>query len=431
MNFSPFNDPWGKNRAAAERPPVKAPADLNWDAIEAKIRQRKQPASTGEPRYDSSGYLSRMREEDPWPTKDDKAAVTVSLSNCRFLSPDDLVPDEVCTVACDVKILQPPTTREVVFQLLVQGPENNGWEDACSSGEVNLKSGLADQTVQVDLMLHSPRPTPELGATVHFKVTAEHREASDVMESSDTSVQMRNLCRHVGADEILFRNDGVCPTLDESGGLILALAAAVGRLSITPPVGQSPDTVVIAGFASSSGTLDHDRDLSERRAKVIKALLGRDTDAWGGLAAHFKTEDIQQILSGLAKGFGWPCDPGAADGVDGPKTQAGVKAFQAECNSRYSLGLKPDGVCGPKTWKAVHRAICAETAQLLGQNPSAEPSWPSVPWGYADGEGVFACGKDFAVPEDSAADRHVEIWFFESNMEPPPEAFAGSESAEG
>jgi peptidoglycan hydrolase-like protein with peptidoglycan-binding domain len=428
MIFPPFDDPFGRKKLG-ERPPVKAPADLNWDAIEAKIKARKQPVSTGEPKYDSSGYLARMRQEDPWPSQDDKNTPKVSLTNCRFLTPDDLVPDETCTVACDVKILQPPTSREVVFQLLVQGTENNGWEDACSSGEVSLKSGIADQTVQVDLMLRSPDRRPDLGATVHYKVTAEHSEASAVVESPDTPVQMRNLCRTVGTPEIAFCNDGACPTLDESGGLVRAMAAAVGRLSLTPPEGQSPDTVVIAGFASSSGTADHDRDISLRRAQAIKALLGRDADAWGDLAANFTTADIQQILSGFASGFGWPCDPGAVDGEDGPNTQAGVKAFQAECNTRYSLGLDEDGLCGPKTWGAVHRAICALVSEASGQDPSAEPSWPDVPWGYSDGEGVYACGSDFAAPDDSAADRHAEICFFESNMEPPLTAPAPGEKA--
>jgi hypothetical protein len=41
-----------------------------------------------------------------------------------------------------------------------------------------------------------------------------------------------------------------------------------------------------------------------------------------------------------------------------------------------------------------------------------------VKWGYPDGEGVYACGSDFAAPDDSATDRHAEICFFESNMEP-------------
>lgn len=417
MNFPSFDDPFGKKKPG-DRPPVKAPADLNWDAIEAKIRQRQRPAATGEPKYDSSGYLARMREEDPWPARDDKEAVKVSLSNCRFLNPDDLVPDESCTVACDVKILATPSSRSVVFRLQRQGAQNGGWEEAGSTATVDLASSAGDQTAQADLVLRSPRPTPELGTAVRFKVTAEHSEASAPAESPDTSVQMRNLCRYVGAPEITFRNDGACPTLDASGGLVHALAAAVGRLSVAPPAGQSPDTVVIAGFASSSGTPDHDKDLSKRRALAIKAILGRDSDAWGDLAADFTTQDIQQVLSGLASCFGWSCDPGAVDGADGPKTRAGVKAFQAECNARYSLGLKEDGICGPRTWKAAHRAICAQVSEAVGQDPTAEPSWPDVPWGYAEGEGVYACGSDFAAPTDSAEDRHAEICFFESNMEP-------------
>ena len=117
MNFPSFDDPFGKKKSP-QRPPVKAPPDLNWDAIEAKIQQRKQPAGTGEPKYDSSGYLGRMREEDPWPTQDEKGAVKVSLSNARFLTySKDLLPDEPCSVASDVKVLQPPSSRTVLFRL--------------------------------------------------------------------------------------------------------------------------------------------------------------------------------------------------------------------------------------------------------------------------------------------------------------------------
>src|ERR1035437_7089255 len=419
MNFPPFNDPWGKNRAASERPPVKAPADLNWDAIEAKIRQRKQPASTGEPRYDSSGYLGRMREDDPWPAKDEKNSDSVSLVNCRFLtSSDDLLPDHPCTVACDVKILQTPSSREVLFRLQSRLADSDPWKDSNETSTAALKTDLPSQTVQADLKLFCPMPAPELGTMLHFRVIAEHTEAAADAESQDTPVQLRNLCHYVGAPEIVFPNDGECPTLDEAGGLVQALAAVVKQLSLPQPMGS--DTVVIFGFASSSGSDAHNRDLSLRRAQVLKALLGRDADSWGDLAnANFTTIDIQQILLGLTAGFDWPCDPGEVDGEDGPKTQGAVKAFQAECNSRYSLHLKPDGVCGPKTWKAVHRAICAEVAKALGQDPSAAPSWPEIPWGYSGGQGACACGEDFASSDDGAADKHAEICVFGSNMEPP------------
>jgi len=68
-------------------------------------------------------------------------------------------------------------------------------------------------------------------------------------------------------------------------------------------------------------------------------------------------------------------------------------------------------------------------SEATGQDPSAEPSWPDVPWGYSDGDGVYACGSDFAAPDDSASDRHAEICFFGSNMEPTLTAPAPGEKA--
>lgn len=88
MNYPSFDDPFD-NKKPGDRPPVKAPVDLNWDAIEAKIRQRKQPANTGEPRYDSSGYLARMRQEDPWPEVESKPTPTLELSECRIMTPSN------------------------------------------------------------------------------------------------------------------------------------------------------------------------------------------------------------------------------------------------------------------------------------------------------------------------------------------------------
>ena len=417
MNHPSFDDPFGR-KTHGDRPPVKAPADLNWDAIESKIKQRKQAVVTGEPKYDSSGYLGRMREEDPWPVKDEKSTDSLSLFNCRFLTPaEDLLPDEPCTVACDAKILQAPSSRDLHLRLQYRLADTDPWTDSNESASAALKADAPNQTVQADLTLYCPTPAPDLGTMLHFRVVAEHSEAAANAEGPDTPVRLRNPCHFVGGPEVSFRNDGECPIIDETGGLIQALAAVVKHLSQPKPMG--PDTVIIFGFASSSGSDAHNRDLSKIRAQALKALLGHDPDAWIDLAkAHYKTIDIQQILSGLGKAFRWPCDPGAVDGAEGPKTRSAIQAFQGECNSRYSLGLKPDGVCGPKTWGAVHRAICAQVAEAIGQDPSVEPSWPEIPWGYPDGKGVYACGEDFASEGDAASDRHAEICVFGSNMEP-------------
>jgi len=43
-------------------------------------------------------------------------------------------------------------------------------------------------------------------------------------------------------------------------------------------------------------------------------------------------------------------DPGPADGIRGPRTKAGLLAFQT------AAGLTPDGIDGPKTWAAITTA---------------------------------------------------------------------------
>ncbi|MEN9307388.1 MAG: hypothetical protein RL173_1320, partial [Fibrobacterota bacterium] len=202
----------------------------------------------------------------------------------------------------------------------------------------------------------------------------------------------------------------------EDGSLIHVLVTAIDRVAKPPQ--KTPETVICFGYASSAGEANPNRKLSLRRAQVVKAILERDSGAWDGLAkANFETVDIQQFLSDLHKACGWECDPGAVDGQAGPKTKAAIESFQRECNGRYKLGLKDDGVAGPKTWGAVLRVIHGQVQSALGQDPSKEPSWAKPKWGHG-GKGVYANGEDFASGGDKPEERSVQITFFSQGSEP-------------
>lgn len=57
------------------------------------------------------------------------------------------------------------------------------------------------------------------------------------------------------------------------------------------------------------------------------------------------TLQVQHLLAYL--GY----DPGAMDGLDGPKTKLAVTAFQSD------FGLSADGIAGTQTWEALRKAV--------------------------------------------------------------------------
>ena len=84
---------------------------------------------------------------------------------------------------------------------------------------------------------------------------------------------------------------------------------------------------------------------------VVDGIVGNNT--WGRLdppqiqknsPQHNYVRHCQLIL----KSFAVPAfDPGPADGIFGPNTEAAVKAFQA------IFATPADGIVGPKTWRAL------------------------------------------------------------------------------
>lgn len=73
---------------------------------------------------------------------------------------------------------------------------------------------------------------------------------------------------------------------------------------------------------------------------------------------YINLEDFDGVQKALAHlGF----DPGAADGKDGPKTQAAVRAFQAHA----SIGI--DGIVGPVTRQALVDQLATKSEEGAAQ----------------------------------------------------------------
>lgn len=98
----------------------------------------------------------------------------------------------------------------------------------------------------------------------------------------------------------------------------------------------------VFGHADPVSQDSFNKALSGRRAEGIYAVLIRDAARWETLYSHgsqegWGTRSIQHMLTAVGH------DPGPVDGINGPKTNAGVKSFQK------ANGLTADGVAGPQT----------------------------------------------------------------------------------
>ncbi|MBP6216492.1 MAG: peptidoglycan-binding protein [Luteimonas sp.] len=101
---------------------------------------------------------------------------------------------------------------------------------------------------------------------------------------------------------------------------------------------------------------------------------------------------VRELQAGLRKGG---FDPGAVDGVFGPRTEAAVRAFQSE------RGLAVDGIVGPRTWAA-----------LKGNAPADPPSRPPVDTPPTNPPSSGQGRRDAIVDaaKDIAGDKFRYVW---------------------
>lgn len=349
----------------------------------------------------SSNYLEQTRQDNPEPDNSGESEVQLKLSDCKFVTASDALAiekDFEAECAVEWQGENKPTVKEVFFAVKMSWEEGGELheEDGAEEFSTTLNLSSASQKVKVKATLPRPPSFPDAGIKIKYKLVASHTETESTSESEGVELLLLETLHYVEVPDILFALGGHFPCLDDKKALLDALIRSIKWSK------ENPDQqLVVFGHADTSGDHPVNYDISERRGQASLALLAHEGKIWEDLAKkHHKVKEIQRCLKSLATCHGWACDPGAVDNQDGPKTQGAIKAFQERCNQKYKLGLDPDGVAGPLTWKAMHRVICGLVAEGLSVTDPASatyPDWQVPELGYSKGKGVYGCGESFPV----------------------------------
>lgn len=178
-----------------------------------------------------------------------------------------------------------------------------------------------------------------------------------------------------------------------------------------------PRRVLVAGHTDAAGSIASNIELSERRAVGVRLACDGDAEGFADHAlANATLTDAQELLRWIATRFGWGCDPGPIDGIDGPRTAAGRDGFRAR--AKAELDVEPGA--GPSFERADYLALFRlyeqDLAARLGVTPSMLSDFRArLRWTEP---AVIGCGEHW--PEHAVRrscvnrdDRRVELLCFE------------------
>jgi N-acetylmuramoyl-L-alanine amidase len=204
----------------------------------------------------------------------------------------------------------------------------------------------------------------------------------------------------------------------DRGPAVADIHAALRSLGLlpadgVPPDGGAPGARAVGGAALDTAEFDAATELAVRHFQQVRGLsvdgrVGEETyralneARWrlGDRLLRFDPDrpmrgddviSLQERLLELGYDAGW------ADGILGPETEAGLRAFQRD------YGLTADGTCGPATLRALRqlgRKVTGGRPQLLRQSASFVDSGPHligrrivVDPGHGGNEAGFTAGE--------------------------------------
>lgn len=195
---------------------------------------------------------------------------------------------------------------------------------------------------------------------------------------------------------------------DSSFPTPVALAALIGP-SLLPLLGIDDKRIYqVYGHASADGSESHNKDVSDRRAKVFTAFLVGDVDTVLDVAGQERWGvEAQQVMLRVLR-----CDPGVIDGDAGELTRMAVTNFQEDYNDgvfHVRTDRSPTHAPLPVDGELGSAADALVEAYVLAVSPFVDPGnlHPSHP--------TIGCSEFNPVAENAGAlDRRVSLVVHES-----------------
>ncbi|MBK9577613.1 MAG: hypothetical protein IPO40_11080 [Fibrobacteres bacterium] len=376
----------------------------------SKLAPRKSGTAPGKkPVYDTSTYLEKTKEEDPWP--DDKGATATSterrveIVSIEILTKEeDAAFDHAIKVKCVAKVTKSPPAPGLKVSLQWRAAATDPWTVLEGGKSATIEDKTGDQTFEFDLDLATPNPVPAFGQKLLYGAKASHDQA-DARETPAREIAYTASTDFVGSPDLVFPKESILPRLDKDATFARAVAAFLKQVASKGK--GAGDVAVVFGFSQDGKGAAANRVLSDKRAKLVKALLDRDEKLWESVRSNVSIAQIQQFLKDLADNFGWNCDPGPLDGKNGNPTKRAVSGFQNECNARFKMGLTVDADFGKNSWKGARQALTWILQLTMGKPGTAQPSWQTPDYHPKWTDGTYPNGADF--PDGS---RSMELNLF-------------------
>lgn len=201
------------------------------------------------------------------------------------------------------------------------------------------------------------------------------------------------------------------------------IALAAGLLAHLERI-EEPRELLIAGHTDAAGSASHNLALSERRADNVQRFLAGDRDGWAAHShEHAEVADGQEVLRWVAQRFGWPCDPGEVDNLDGPVTAAGRDAFRARYQHEFGGSAGSGNAFELADWQAFFDVYEQDLATRLGREREQLASLRER-LQFTDPP-ILGCGEHWPNdgierPPVCRANRRVEALLFHPSELPDP-----------